>query len=67
VTLGAITNASDFRGVKGIWYAVADAIKKGWNQMETQAKGFFVTLLFSWGRQKPFTYVPIWFQLVSDA
>jgi hypothetical protein len=31
-----------------IWYAVADAIKIGWNQMGTQAKGFFVALLFSW-------------------
>jgi hypothetical protein len=44
-----MTNASDFRG---IWYAVADAIKKGWNEMGTQVKGFFVTLLFSWGRQR---------------
>jgi hypothetical protein len=47
VTLGAITNESDFICVIGIWYAVADAIKIGWNQMGTQAKGFFVALLFS--------------------
>ncbi|KAJ7828098.1 hypothetical protein B0H13DRAFT_1917230 [Mycena leptocephala] len=38
----------DYRCVKGIWYSVPDAIKIGWNQMGTQAKGFFVTLLFSW-------------------
>jgi hypothetical protein len=41
-----MTNASDFRCVKGIWYALGDAIKMGWNQMGTQAKGFFVALLF---------------------
>jgi hypothetical protein len=48
MTLGAMTNTSDFRCIKSIWYAVADAIKMDWNQMGTQAKGFFVTLLFSW-------------------
>jgi hypothetical protein len=45
VTLEAITNTSDSTCVKGI---VADAIQMGWNQMGTQAKGFFVALLFSW-------------------
>jgi hypothetical protein len=45
-SLGAMTNTSDFRCVKGISYAVADAIKIGWDQIGTQAKGFFVALLF---------------------
>ncbi|KAJ7853408.1 hypothetical protein B0H13DRAFT_2082702 [Mycena leptocephala] len=45
-TLEAITNASDSTCVKGIQYTVADAIQVGWNQMGTQAKGFFVALLF---------------------
>jgi hypothetical protein len=42
-----MTNTSELRCIKGIWYTVANAIKIGWNQMETQAKGFFVALLFS--------------------
>jgi hypothetical protein len=59
-TLGVMTNTSDFRCVKGIWYAVADAIKIGWNQMGTQAKGFFVALLFSSPRAaaKCFAFMP---------
>jgi hypothetical protein len=62
-----MTNTSDFTCVKVIWYAVADVIKIGWNQMGTQAKGFFVALLFSWvgakqkGTKKPFIFVPTWF------
>ncbi|KAJ7874598.1 hypothetical protein B0H13DRAFT_1894501 [Mycena leptocephala] len=46
MTLEAITNTSDLTCVKGIWYAVADAMQMWWNQMGNQAKGFFVALLF---------------------